>query len=180
MKTIRTLVSDVIASSMKSLFAALLLLFVVINVSFAHQQKMAITRVELNPRTNMLEVMHRFDLHDAEHAVSELFGKGADIIGSEKTQAQFADYVAERFGIYRPNNESLPVKLVGFETEGKHFWVYQETPKPDIVNGLQIVHNALRDIWFAQTNTVNVKMDDRIETLTFTENTEVLNVEFNR
>jgi len=150
----------------------------VLNISWAHQQKMAITRVELNPRTNMLEVMHRFEVHDAEHAVSEIFGKGADIIGSNTTQQQFAEYVAARFGVFLPNNTALDLKLVGFELEGKHFWVYQETAKPESLAGLQIVHNALRDIWYAQTNTVNVKINDRINTLTFTDNTEVLSVDF--
>jgi hypothetical protein len=146
--------------------------------SCAHQQKSAITRIEINPRTNMLEVMHRFELHDAEHAVGEIFGKTADIIGSVDTQQQFANYVAERFGIFYANDEPLAVSLVGFEVEGQHFWVYQQTPKPEKVAGLQIVHNALRDIWFTQTNTVNVKLDQKINTLTFTDNTEVLNIDF--
>jgi hypothetical protein len=145
---------------------------------FAHQQKAAITRIELNPRTNMLEVMHRFELHDAEHAVKEVFDGSADIIQSKETQSQFAHYVIARFGIYYPNNDALPITLVGFETEGKHFWIYQETPKPESLAGLQIVHNALRDIWFAQTNTVNVKLDKEINTLTFTDNTEVLKIDF--
>ena len=163
-----------------ALLATLTLCFVmlVLNVSWAHQQKMAITRVELNPRTNMLEVMHRFNLHDAEHAVSEIFGKGADIMSSNNTQTQFANYVAERFGIYMQDDTALEMKMVGFEFEGKHFWVYQETPQPESMFGLQIVHNALRDIWHAQTNTVNVKINDDINTLTFTENTEVLRVDF--
>lgn len=146
--------------------------------AFAHQQKSAITRIELNPRSNMLEVMHRFELHDAEHAVGEIFGKNADIIGSSKTQQQFAAYVADRFGIFHKNDSALPITLVGFEVEGKHFWVYQETTKPKSMEGLQIVHNALRDIWFAQTNTVNVKLDRKIKTLTFSDNTEVLNIDF--
>lgn len=149
-----------------------------VNISWAHQQKMALTRVEVNPRTNMLEVMHRFEVHDAEHAVGEIFGAGADIISSTDTQQQFADYVAERFGIFHANDEPLPMKTVGFEIEGKHFWVYQETPKPEKLAGLQVVHNALRDIWFAQTNTVNVKLDQKVNTLTFTDNTEVLNIDF--
>ena len=148
------------------------------SAAYAHQQKMAITRIELNPRTNMLEIMHRFELHDAEHAVSEIFGGGADIISSKDTQTKFADYVAERFGMFLANNQALPIKLVGFEVQGKHFWVYQETAKPESIMGVQIVHNALRDIWFAQTNTVNIKLDQKVNTLTFTQNTEVLKIDF--
>lgn len=35
----------------------------------AHQIKAAITTVLFNQRTENIEVMHRFNLHDAEHAV---------------------------------------------------------------------------------------------------------------
>ncbi|MFC3122563.1 DUF6702 family protein [Agaribacter flavus] len=146
--------------------------------AIAHQVKAAISRVELNPRTDKLEIMHRFDLHDAEHAVQELFDNTADIHKREETQKMFAEYVVERFGIYHADDTQVALKLVGFEVEGKHFWVYQEADKPDTLGGLQIVHNALRDIWHAQTNTVNVKFDATINTLTFTENTEVLNIDF--
>ncbi len=170
--------SKAIIHSMWFIACLLLVYCLFMGNAFAHQQKAAITRIELNPRTSMLEIMHRFDLHDAEHAVGEIFGSGADIIQSTETQQQFADYVAQRFGIYYPNDDALPMQLIGYELEGKHFWVYQETAKPEKMAGLQIVHNALRDIWFAQTNTVNVKIDQKINTLTFTDNTEVLKIDF--
>ncbi|MGQ8366456.1 DUF6702 family protein [Glaciecola sp. 1036] len=167
----------IIKSIWRPLLAVALLLLINSNLQ-AHQVKAALTRIELNPRTNMLEIMHRFELHDAEHAVKEIFGGSADIIKDATTQKQFADYVAQRFGIYYPNDEPLDISLVGYEVEGKHFWVYQETPKPEKLEGLQVVHNALRDIWFAQTNLVNVKLDQSINSLTFTDNTEVLKIDF--
>lgn len=150
----------------------------------AHQQKAAITRIELNPRTNALEIMHRFAVHDAEHAVSELF-KGtpakikADIFNNQDTQARFAKYVSERFGMYLPNNTPLPLELVGHEIDGKHFWIYQETPMPKTLEGVQVVHNALRDIWYDQSNIVNIKLNDQKDTLSFVDNVEVLKVAFN-
>ncbi|MFT5543614.1 MAG: hypothetical protein ACI96N_002823 [Arenicella sp.] len=144
----------------------------------AHQQKMAITTVLFNPRTNNLEVMHRFDLHDAEHAVKEIFSGDADIMKSDKTQAEFAKYVAERFAIYSMNKTELPLAFIGTELEGKHFWVYQETPAPAELEGLYIQHNALRDIWHKQTNTINIEGKGNIQTLTFTDNTELLSVKF--
>jgi len=63
---------------------------------FAHQQKSGLTTVLFNPNTNNIEVMHRVYMHDAEHAVKTLFDKSADIINSEATQQQFAQYVAQR------------------------------------------------------------------------------------
>jgi hypothetical protein len=148
------------------------------NGAAAHQQKMAITTVLFNPRTQNLEVMHRFDLHDAEHAVKEIFDGDADIMRSEKTQSDFAKYVVERFAIYDMKKSELPLSFVGTELEGQHFWVYQETPAPSDLTGLYIRHNALRDIWHQQTNTINVEGMGDIQTLTFTDSTELLSVEF--
>jgi hypothetical protein len=144
----------------------------------AHQQKMAITTVLFNPRTKNLEVMHRFDLHDAEHAVKEIFDGDADIMLSKKTQSDFASYVVKRFAIYNMQKEELPLTFVGTELEGQHFWVYQETPAPTDLEGMYIQHNALRDIWHKQTNTINVEGMGDIQTLTFTDSTELLSVEF--
>jgi hypothetical protein len=149
-----------------------------VNGAVAHQQKMAITTVLFNPRSQNLEVMHRFDLHDAEHAVKEIFDGDADIMRSAKTQSDFAKYVVERFTIYDMRKSELALSLVGTELEGQHFWVYQETPAPTDLTGLYIQHNALRDIWHQQTNTINVEGIGDIQTLTFTDSTELLSVEF--
>lgn len=148
------------------------------NNAQAHQQKMAITTVLFNPRTNNIEVTHRFDLHDAEHAVKEIFDGDADIMKSAKTQSDFAQYVRERFAIFNLDKTELALTFVGTELEGKHFWVYQEAPAPSNLSGLYIEHNALRDIWHTQTNTINVEGKGDIQTLTFTDSTELLRVEF--
>ncbi|MDT0629118.1 DUF6702 family protein [Alteromonas sp. W364] len=151
--------------------------FTVSEVS-AHQQKMAISTVLFNPRTQNIEIMHRFNLHDAEHAVKEIFDGKADIIANETTQADFAKYVTERFAIYTLDHKALGLSFVGTELDGKHFWVYQEAPAPESLDGMVIEHNALRDIWHKQTNTINVEGMGDIQTLTFTDNTELLSVEF--
>lgn len=144
----------------------------------AHQQKSAITKVLFNPRTENIEVMHRFYLHDAEHAVKEIFGSDADILGSEKTQAQFSRYVFERFAVTDQNDTALELKPVGFEIDGKFFWVYQESVQPAKVEALKVSHQALRDLWPKQVNTVNFEGKGKIKTLTFDENVELLKVEF--
>ncbi len=145
----------------------------------AHQIKAAITTVLFNPRTENIEVMHRFNLHDAEHAVKRLFDKQADILDSKDTQLKFAEYVAKRFAVLNAQGEKLTLNTVGFETEGKFFWVYQETDQPPALKGLQIRHDALRDLWPSQVNTLNVEGKGDIQTLRFEGNTTLLKVEFN-
>lgn len=144
----------------------------------AHQIKAAITTVLFNPRTENIEVMHRFNLHDAEHAVKMLFDKSADIMGDTSTQQAFAEYVDAHFAILDADGTALSLKPVGYETEGKFFWVYQETAQPPALNGLQIRHDALRDLWPSQVNTLNVEGKGTLQTLTFTDNIRLLEVSF--
>lgn len=142
---------------------------------YAHAQKAAITRVVFNPRTTNLEVMHRFLLHDAEHAVKEIFGGDADIIGSADTQQKFAEYVHERFSITNADNEKLELELVGHELEGKYIWVYQDVKIP-AVTSLTIEHNALRELWPTQINTVNVEGKKGLKTATFSDSVELITI----
>lgn len=155
-----------------------LLFFMACGQAMAHQQKIAITTVLFNPRTENIEIMHRFNLHDAEHAVKSLFKKTADILDDKETQTAFARYVANRFVLLNAQDDSLPLNLVGFEVEGKHFWVYQETAQPPALEGLRIRHDALRDLWPEQVNTINVEGNGDLKTLTFTDSVELLEVHF--
>ena len=148
----------------------------------AHQLKSSITTVLFNANSNNLEVMHRFYLHDAEHAVAKLGIDGPDIYTDEKTQQVFAEYVMERFKLLKDNSQLLTLQPVGFEVEGKFFWVYQETAKPEQINSLQVRHSALQDIWPEQINTVNIEGtvngEKAIKTLSFDKTSKVLEVAF--
>jgi hypothetical protein len=144
----------------------------------AHQQKTAISTVLFNPRTENIEIMHRFRVHDAEHAVKEIFGKDADIIDSKETQEQFGDYVNQRFNLFDSDEQSLPLKMVGVELDGKFLWVYQETTQPTKLDNMTIRHNALRDLWPEQINTINVEGKGKLQTLTFADSVELLTLTF--
>lgn len=149
---------------------------VLVAPTHAHQQKAAITKVLFNKRTGNIEVMHRFYLHDAEHAVREIFEKDADILGDAATQRRFADYVTERFALFSGEGKSLPLSYVGVEIERAFIWVYQETPDAGDLTELTIKHNALRDLWPSQINTVNIEGLPEIKTATFRGSHEFLTV----
>ena len=116
-------------------------------------------------------------MHDAEHAVKQLFDKEADIHFSEKTQAQFTQYVMERFTL---NSERAPIELtnVGYEVDGRHFWVYQEASNPGNLQSLSITNEALQDIWPSQTNTVVVEGNGPIKSLVFSNEDGVKTIRF--
>lgn len=153
------------------------LLFAAFSIS-AHQQKTAISTVLFNPRTENIEISHRFRIHDAEHAVKEIFGKDADIIKSEETQNQFGAYISQRFNLFDSSEQTLALNTVGHELDGKFFWVYQETAQPTKLDNLTIRHDALRDLWPEQVNTINVEGKGLLQTLTFTDSVELLKVTF--
>jgi len=163
------------------LFSALLFMVtnaLIVNKAFAHQQKAAETTVLFNKRSGQLEVMHRFYLHDTEHAVQSLFDKKADILDSKKTQQQFADYVAKQFLAQTLDNTDMALNNVGFEVEGKFFWVYQETQLPTNMKGIKLFNGALRELWPTQINMVNIEGKGKVRTLYFSDNKDWLIAKF--
>ena len=159
----------------------IVLMGLAVSTAWAHQKKTAVTTVLFNERTGNIEIMHRFLIHDAEHAVKQIrdvsFGKEADIIASENTRQAFSQYVSERFSILDQNGELLELTLLGSEIDGNSIWVYQETPIPADLQSMTISHNALRDIWIEQVNRVNVERNKETGTLIFQGNIEWLEIE---
>lgn len=146
--------------------------------ALAHQQQAALTRVLFNPRSGNMEVMHRFLVHDAEHAVRQLLDPKADLIASAEAREQFAAYVLERFTLLGSEGNPLALQYVGQEIDGIFLWVYQEMPIPAALPSLSVIHNVLRDLWPEQNNLVNIERDGRVQTLNFNGNTEWLSVSF--
>jgi hypothetical protein len=151
---------------------------VVTNTAFAHQQKAAETTVLFNKNSGQLEIAHRFYMHDTEHAVQTLFDKKADIINSDKTQKQFAQYVAKEFLVKSLADKQLSLTSVGYEVEGKFFWVYQETAIPEHLDGVKLYNGTLRELWPTQINMVNIEGKGQVRTLYFSEDKDWLFVRF--
>ena len=138
----------------------------------AHRLKNAFTTVLFNERSGRLEVMHQFYLHDAEQVATEIVGpvtgESANLFERAEDRQRFAIYVHERFSIYDPVGDPLPLTLRGAEIDGDFLWVYQAMRLPDPpLDALTMEHRALRDLWPDQVNTVNVEGRGPIRTLTF-------------
>ena len=159
----------------KTLFLALLVSAA--QGGWAHQQKEAISRVLFNPRTNNIEVMHRFLLHDAEHAVKELRRGEANILGSKQDREFFASYVNQHFRMTDQRGRVLVLNPVGHEIEGRFIWVYAETPTPENLESLTLRHDALLDVWPQQVNLVNLERNGDIQSATFTRGSPELTIE---
>ncbi|TMP27643.1 hypothetical protein CWB99_14425 [Pseudoalteromonas rubra] len=147
------------------LIAALALIWA--NTAAAHQIKAAMTTVLIDPGSEQLELMHRFYLHDTEHAVEKLFGEEADLFQNASDRARFAEYVHDTVKLKDETGKTIPLTLYSGSIDGQFFWVTQRAPMPDVLNRLQMRHDALRDVWSEQVNMVNFKTHDTVHTLHF-------------
>ena len=150
-------------------------------LSAAHEQKTAVTRILFNESTGNIEVMHRFFMHDAEHAAGVVFGEAQNLMESADSRKFFSNYVINRFAIAAEDSGGettlLNLEYVGEEIEGQFLWVYQEAKQLKDLSALFVVHVALRDIWPDQANLVNVEKDGQIYSLSFADSVESLRVE---
>lgn len=151
-------------------------------VSFSHQQKTALTRVLFNPATGNIEFMHRFYLHDADHAAGVLFNTKDSIETSSEAMELFANYVQNRFAVgvaaAGEDERELALSYIGSEVDGQFLWVYQESPNPGNLEGMSVIDVILRDIWPEQSNLVNIEKSDQIYSMVFDADKEMLSVEF--
>ncbi|MEL7449988.1 MAG: DUF6702 family protein [Pseudomonadota bacterium] len=144
----------------------------------AHQQKESVTRVVFNARTGNIEVMHRFLLHDAEHASRELLGGSPDLLGNAADRGRFERYVHGRFALVDQDGAAIALKPVGNEIEHQFLWVYAEAPMPDSLTAMTVSHHALRDVWPEQTNLVNVERGGSVRSATFFEGSGAIEIRF--
>ena len=162
-------------------FGGVLFGLLVLSTAEAHQQKNAVTQILFNENTGNIEVMHRFFIHDAEHAAGLIFGERQILAESRESRELFSSYVINRFSIeasYRKgNSEVLGLSYVGAEVDGQFLWVYQEIPAQEGIMAFTIENLALRDVWSDQSHLVNIERDGRIYSLTFDSSAEVLTVE---
>ncbi len=144
----------------------------------AHQQKSTFIEVLYNQRSGSMEISQRFDLHDAEHAVRQIFDARADILGSLETQTSFYEYAVQNFSMERPDGSTIALESIGFEIEGKFFWVYQTAPLEPELSKLRLSSTVLQDLWADQVNWVNVERDGEIQTAVFQAHDNLIDISF--
>lgn len=132
----------------------------------SHEQKAVVSTVSLNQRTGLLEIVHRFSLHDVEHAVRDLGWRDSDILARVGDQQRFARLVTAQFSLTLAH--PLPLRLVGQELEGRYLWVYQEVEAAQDLTALTVSSTVLRDLWPNHRHMVNVTVSDELRTLVFT------------
>lgn len=133
--------------------------------SMAHQQKHSITNVLFNDRTEMVEVSHKFSLHDAEHAIKKIFKREQLAVVDDVVLKTFAQYVIDRFKLSLNGGEVVKLKQLGHESDGVYLWIYQEHPYKEIPEKLTIEFDALMEIWPKQLNLINVEYNSNTQSM---------------
>ncbi len=147
--------------------ALLLIALLLTSPVSAHQQKIAISTIALNPRTERIEIVHQVPVHDAEHALRVQGAKVVDIIGSAASREAFASYVARRF-MLEVDGQAVTLGYVGSEISGGSLFVYQEAPAPADEAMLRVNSQILTDVWARQENRVNIGSGTKLTTFIFT------------
>jgi hypothetical protein len=139
--------------------------------ALAHQQKIAISSIAVNPRSGKMEVIHQVPVHDAEHALKRQ-GIAADIVASADSREAFARYVARRFTL-AAGGKPVVLAYVGSEISGGNLMVYQEAARPRSGAALSVNSQILTDVWARQENRVNIGGGGgtKVRTFVFTVNT---------
>ncbi|PKP95255.1 MAG: hypothetical protein CVT75_02715 [Alphaproteobacteria bacterium HGW-Alphaproteobacteria-14] len=149
------------------LLIALLLAPIVAVPAWAHQQKIAISTVSINPRTDRLELVHQVPVHDAEHALRVQGTKVPDIVGSADSREAFVRYAARRF-LLEMDGAPITPTYVGSEVIGGSLFVYQEAPAPQLDAQIRVNSQILTDVWARQENRVNIGSGTKVTTFVFT------------
>ncbi len=129
----------------------------------------AFTIIEHNPRTQMLEVIHRIVALDLEIALTARLGKAIRLENDPDVESAFSSYLDDYFHISADGDQRLPLQWVGHEVFAPTVFAYQEAPWPKEATHLSIFNHVLTDAHPTQINTVNVTVGNRTQTRMFSE-----------
>ncbi len=148
--------ASLIASLLKRTFLVSLcsLLLIPFNAQ-AHREKTVLTTITCNPRTELLEIVHRTFAHDVEHTLgNHLQAQGG--LDNLEAQARISVELSNSFMLWDSKGKKSPLTLIGAELEAEYFFIYQEAPCSALSEITSVRHEMLRNYWPDMTNYLNV------------------------
>lgn len=125
----------------------------------AHRLEAALSVVEVNPSSGILEITHRLYAHDLEHAL-DLGPIGAGYFETPEGREAIRLYSLRQFQIGDEKGRPLPLTFIGAELSGDLLYVYFEAGR---YRGkrLTLDSNLLQDFTAAQVNQINVRRNGK-------------------
>ncbi|MCF6275077.1 MAG: hypothetical protein L3J05_04870 [Robiginitomaculum sp.] len=135
--------------------------------TWAHRQKQAMSHIEWNAKTKMLEVIHDLHAHDAEQVLARLGLINTPDITSLRARASLALYVQKNFKLATLDGQNLALTIIGAEAGTTYAHVYMEVEMAEAPPGLLITDTILQDIFVDQINQVNMTFGDTVKSAIF-------------
>ena len=136
------------------------------NAALAHRFHFGISEMSENARTGSLEVVHTFMTHDVDDMLVSLHKRQIDLSQPED-EALLRAHVDEKFYVLGADGKRLPLKWVGMTVGVENVVVFQELEGGTLSKVARIHNEVLMDFLPRQVNTVNIKRDAAVVSLTF-------------
>jgi hypothetical protein len=134
--------------------------------SFAHRFHAGMTDIAFNDKTGSVEVVHTYMAHDIDAVLAELHGRPVDL-GQSAGEALLRQYIERHFYLLGADKRRIALKWVGITVSVDSVVIYQEAERTALP-ALAAMHNeVLVGFLPRQANTVNVRQDGQIRSLTF-------------
>lgn len=135
--------------------------------AWAHRQKQALTTIEWNARTNILEITHDLHAHDAELVLAKLGLITSPDLTGLRARASLALYVRKHFQLSTLDGQALDLTILGAETDATYAHVYMEAELAEPPSGLFISNTMLQDVFVDQVNQVNISLSGTVRSVVF-------------
>jgi len=130
-----------------------------------HPFYVSVTDVNLNTKTNVLEISTKIFSDDLENGIFSNSKLKIDIIhpkNKEQANMLVASYLKKHFTV-KVNNQLLPLKFIGYEINDAAVWCYLESEMINKISVLEIKNDVLIGLHPTQNNILNVKIGGKEE-----------------
>ena len=145
----------------------------------AHKYFFGLTEVSYNSRTEHVEVVHQYTLHDVQRALKQRYGDDF-LIDSPGADTKIKTWLENHFQLFDSNANSVELTWVGFEADFQNIWLYQESAvSATNFCGWRVSNDILMKAFAPQVNTVNFVSTDKTDgvSLTRQQRTKTVNCE---
>ena len=118
-----------------------------------HTYFFGVSDLNVNPKTQRLEIMHQYTGHDIENAIAER--KQIHFSAEHKNYDLYIQQYFEQQFILAKNKVKIPLNWLGFEVISGKIIAYQESKQQSFLPQMVVKNAILTDTYPKQVNTVN-------------------------
>jgi len=148
----------------------------------AHTYFFGVSELNINPKSNHIEVIHQFTAHDIENTIAEI--KQVRFSPEHPQYDKLIQWYIEQHFILEQDSEIVNMNWIGFEIKRGQLFAYQESISKHHLINLVVKNSVLIGTYVEQINTVNyqdLRSTNSVEgSLTFDQSTSVAIITANK